>query len=103
MVSKSNLFSRSLQTGRLLEVISAHEGPVSSLSFCPSAASSQLATVSWDKTLRLWDALSVGTSSESIPLVSDATAVTFRPGKGIFINYITERRWRVSPWCYNTS
>jgi len=74
-------FIRSLQTGRLLEVISAHEGPVSSLQFCPSVASSQLATVSWDKTLRLWDALAVGNNNESIPLVSDATAVAFRPGE----------------------
>jgi hypothetical protein len=63
-----------------LEVISAHEGPVASLQFCPSVASSQLATVSWDQTLRLWDALAVGNSSESIELVSDATAVAYRPG-----------------------
>ncbi len=28
---------------------------------------------------RLWNALAVGSSNESIPLVSDATAVAFRP------------------------
>jgi len=63
-----------------LEIISAHEGPVSSLAFNPGVASSQLATVSWDKTLRLWDALAVGTNNQAIQLVSDATAVIFRPG-----------------------
>ncbi len=31
---------------------------------------------------RLWNALSVGSSSESLPLVSDATAVAFRPDGG---------------------
>ena len=68
-----------------MEVISAHEGPVSSLQFCPSVASSQLATVSWDKTLRLWDALAVGNNNESLHLVSDATAVAYRPGEFIIL------------------
>ncbi len=42
----------SMQTGRLLEVISGHEGPVSSLGFSPSASSSMLASASWDQSLR---------------------------------------------------
>lgn len=73
----------SVQTGKLLEVISGHDGPVSSLSFSPSVSSSVMASVSWDKTLRLWNAIAVGSSSEVIQLGgSDGTAVTFRPDGG---------------------
>jgi WD40 repeat protein len=43
----------SLTTGRLLEILAGHEGPVSALAFSPSPTSSQLASVSWDKTLRV--------------------------------------------------
>ena len=49
----------------LIQVISGHEGPVSCLAFNPSPASgaSQLATASWDKTLKIWDALSASSST----------------------------------------
>ena len=73
-----DVFLWSVQTGHLLEVISGHEGPVSSLSFNPSPASgaSQLATVSWDKTLKIWDALNVSSSNtETIEILSDATGI----------------------------
>ena len=48
-----------------IQVISGHEGPVSCLAFNPSPASgaSQLATASWDKTLKIWDALSASSST----------------------------------------
>ena len=70
----------SVQTGKLLEVISGHDGPVSSIAFSPNATSSMMASVSWDKTLRLWNAISVGSNSEVIQLGgSDGTTVCFRP------------------------
>ncbi len=69
----------SVQTGRLMEVLSGHEGPVSCLRFSPSPASSALVSASWDKTLRIWDALAVSSSNEAVPVLSDATAVDFRP------------------------
>ncbi len=43
----------SLKSGRLLEVIPGHEGPVADVAFSPSPTSSMLASASWDKTLRL--------------------------------------------------
>lgn len=43
----------SVKTGRLLDVLAGHEGPVSHLSFSPGAA--MLASSSWDKTVQLWD------------------------------------------------
>jgi periodic tryptophan protein 2 len=76
------VFLWSVQTGHLLEVISGHEGPVSSLAFNPSPAngSSQLATVSWDKTMKIWDALDANSSNtETIQIMADATALAFRP------------------------
>lgn len=51
------IFLWSLKLGRLLEILSGHEGPVWSLAFSPLATSTALASVSWDKTLRLWDAI----------------------------------------------
>jgi len=69
----------SIQTGKLLEVIAGHDGPVSSLDFSPSVTSSSLASVSWDKTLRTWNAIAVGSAGESVQIGSDGTAVCYRP------------------------
>ena len=66
----------------LFELIdSGHEGPVSSLSFSPSLLSSMLVSVSWDKTLRVWDAVATAASltREAINLTADGLAVAFRP------------------------
>ena len=41
------IFVWSLKTGRLLDVLAAHEGPVIALQFCPNAP--LLASASWDK------------------------------------------------------
>jgi periodic tryptophan protein 2 len=41
------IFVWSLKTGRLLEVLAAHEGPVVALQFCPGAP--LLGSASWDK------------------------------------------------------
>lgn len=71
------IFLWSLQTGRLLEVLSGHEGPVSNLCFSP--VQSVLASVSWDKTVRLWDMLDSWQTKETLWLTSDGLAVTFRP------------------------
>lgn len=43
----------SVKTGRLLDVLAGHEGPVSGLAFSPNGP--LLASVSWDHTLRTWD------------------------------------------------
>ena len=47
------VFVWSVKTGRLLEALAAHEGPVTSLSFSPVGP--LLATASWDHTVRTWD------------------------------------------------
>jgi periodic tryptophan protein 2 len=65
----------------LVFLFSDHEGPVSSLNFSPIPLSSLLVSVSWDKTSRIWDAVSSAASltREAINLTSDGLAVCFRP------------------------
>uniref|UniRef100_A0A2K6PG69 PWP2 small subunit processome component n=1 Tax=Rhinopithecus roxellana TaxID=61622 RepID=A0A2K6PG69_RHIRO len=71
------IFVWSMQTGRLLDVLSGHEGPISGLCFNPMK--SILASASWDKTVRLWDMFDSWRTKETLALTSDALAVTFRP------------------------
>ncbi|KAJ8379169.1 hypothetical protein AAFF_G00230810 [Aldrovandia affinis] len=71
------VFLWSLQTGRLLEVLAGHEGPVSGLSFSP--VRSVLASASWDRTVRLWDMMDSWQTKETLRLTSDGLAVTYRP------------------------
>ena len=42
-----------VRTGRLLDVLAAHEAPIAQLAFSPSQ--SLLASCSWDHTVRTWD------------------------------------------------
>uniref|UniRef100_A0A8C5QIE7 PWP2 small subunit processome component n=1 Tax=Leptobrachium leishanense TaxID=445787 RepID=A0A8C5QIE7_9ANUR len=75
----------SMQTGRLLDVLSGHEGPISSVAFNPYR--SILATASWDKTVRLWDMADSWRTTETLNLSSDAMAVVFRPdGKELAVS-----------------
>ncbi|XP_071088666.1 periodic tryptophan protein 2 homolog [Haliotis cracherodii] len=71
------IFVWSMQTGRLLEILTGHEGPISSLSFSPARAI--LASASWDKTIKLWDVFENKSAKESYGLPTDALAVAFRP------------------------
>ncbi|XP_044259190.1 periodic tryptophan protein 2 homolog [Tribolium madens] len=73
------IFLWSVKTGRLLEILAGHEGPVASLAFSPSVTSTCLVSVSWDKTLRIWDAIEKGSAHETIELVADGLCVAFKP------------------------
>ncbi|XP_053398750.1 periodic tryptophan protein 2 homolog [Mercenaria mercenaria] len=74
------VFVWSMQTGRLLEVLAGHEGPVSSLSFSPTET--LLASGSWDKTVKLWDVFENKGAKETLGVSSDVLAVSFRPDGG---------------------
>lgn len=50
-----------------------------SLAFNPTPTSTALASVSWDKTLRVWNALENGSQHETIVLNSDALCVAYKP------------------------
>ncbi|CAK9809708.1 Periodic tryptophan protein 2 homolog [Anthophora quadrimaculata] len=69
----------SVKLGTLLEILSGHEGPVASLAFNPSLSSTELASVSWDKTLKIWNAIESGSLHETIQLTSDGLCVVYKP------------------------
>ena len=52
-VDTFQIFIWSLKTGRLLDILAGHQGPVTSLAFSPE--STVLVSGSWDKTVRMWD------------------------------------------------
>ena len=75
------VFLWSVQTGKLLDILAGHEGPVSSLAFSPSG-NNQLASGSWDKMVRVWNIFSRTRAVEPFSLSSDVLALAFRPDGG---------------------
>lgn len=59
--------------------MSGHEGPISSLAFSPNIASTELASTSWDKTLKLWNAIETSSSHETVKLTADGLCVSYKP------------------------
>ncbi|KAF2858560.1 WD40 repeat-like protein [Piedraia hortae CBS 480.64] len=73
-----------VQTGQLVDRLSGHEGPVSTLCFAPD---DQLVSGSWDRTVRLWSIYSRTQSSEQLQLQSDVLCVSVRPdGKQLAVS-----------------
>lgn len=67
----------SVQTGALLDQLSGHEGPISTLAFTPDGR--MLVSGSWDRTIRTWNVFDRSQSSESLQLQSDLLCVAVRP------------------------
>lgn len=67
----------STQTGKLIDVLAGHEGPVSALAFSPLG--DRLVSASWDKTVRVWDVYGRSNAVEPFRLHADALALAFRP------------------------
>lgn len=68
----------STQTGKLIETLPGHEGPISSLSFSPSG--DRLASSSWDGSAKTWELYGrKGGASESFNVGSDALSLAWRP------------------------
>jgi len=65
-----------LQTGKVLDVLSGHMGPVSSLAFNPAMGT--LASGSWDGTVRLWDVFK-NHVVETLTHTSDILCLDWRP------------------------
>lgn len=66
-----------VQTGELLDRLSGHEGPISTLAFTPDGGT--LASGSWDRTIRLWSIFARTQSSEPLQLTSDLLCIAIRP------------------------
>jgi periodic tryptophan protein 2 len=71
------IYTWSLRTGRLLDVLTGHNGPVCSLAFSPFT--STLVSSSWDKSIRVWDPYKSTTPAETFPHRSEVLSVAFRP------------------------
>ncbi|KAK6849635.1 hypothetical protein PG995_013468 [Apiospora arundinis] len=67
----------SVQTGQLLDQLSGHEGPVSSLAFAPSG--DLLVSGSWDRTARIWSIFNRTQTSEPLQLQADVLDIAIRP------------------------
>ncbi|KAL2212044.1 WD40 repeat-like protein [Sarocladium strictum] len=67
----------SVQTGQLLDQLSGHDGPVSSLAFTPNGDS--LVSGSWDRTARIWSVFSRTQTSEPLQLQADVLDIAVRP------------------------
>ena len=75
----------SMKTGRMLDILSGHQGPVTALSFSPESA--LLASGSWDKSVRLWDVYEGRGQTDILPHAHDVLAVAFRPdGKQVAVS-----------------
>ncbi|KAF8503896.1 WD40 repeat-like protein [Hysterangium stoloniferum] len=71
------VFMWSVQTGKLLDILTGHEGPISALAFSPTG--NLLASSSWDRTVRLWSVFGRSRAVEPFSLNSDVLALAFRP------------------------
>ncbi|GAA5956206.1 hypothetical protein JCM8115_001650 [Rhodotorula mucilaginosa] len=79
------IYMWSTQTGKLIDLLAGHEGPVSALAFSPLG--DRLVSASWDKSIRVWDTYGRSTAVEPFPLKADALALAFRPdGKEIAVS-----------------
>jgi periodic tryptophan protein 2 len=67
----------SVQTGQLLDQLSGHEGPVSSLAFAPNGG--VVVSGSWDHTVRIWSIFNRTQTSEPLQLQADVLDIAFRP------------------------
>ncbi|KUJ17373.1 periodic tryptophan protein-like protein 2 [Mollisia scopiformis] len=67
----------SVQTGQLLDRLSGHEGPVSSLAFAPNGG--VVISGSWDHTVRIWPIFDRTQTSEPLQLQADVLDVAFSP------------------------
>eukprot|EP01028_Stygiella_incarcerata_P001963 TRINITY_DN1366_c0_g2_i1.p1 TRINITY_DN1366_c0_g2~~TRINITY_DN1366_c0_g2_i1.p1 ORF type:complete len:905 (+),score=227.46 TRINITY_DN1366_c0_g2_i1:35-2716(+) len=64
-----------VQTAKIIDVLSGHEGPIASLAFNPKT--SLLASASWDRTVRLWDLFSKDMSSDPLLHAAEVLDVSY--------------------------
>jgi periodic tryptophan protein 2 len=72
-----DIYTWSVQTGQLLDQLSGHEGPVSTLAFAPNGG--VVISGSWDRTVRIWSIFNRTQTSEPLQLQADVLDITVRP------------------------
>eukprot|EP00980_Cylindrotheca_fusiformis_P012699 scaffold3103_cov136-Cylindrotheca_fusiformis.AAC.37 len=82
-----HIYSWNLQTGKLLDVLTGHTGPVCDLAYQMSGGT--LASASWDGSVKLWDLYKGNIPTETLQHTSDVACVSCRPdGKEICVGTI---------------
>mmetsp|Transcript_21 Transcript_21/g.61 ORF Transcript_21/g.61 Transcript_21/m.61 type:complete len:912 (-) Transcript_21:21-2756(-) len=72
-----HVYAWNMQTGKLLDVFTGHEGPVACLSFQGSGGI--LASASWDGTVKTWDMYKGDIPTESLRHSTDVVCLAWRP------------------------
>ena len=67
----------SVQTGKLVQVLTGHDGPISALTFSPQG--DRLISTSWDGTARVWELFGRTHSIEPLVLGSDGLCLAYKP------------------------
>jgi len=70
-----HIYAWSLQTGKLLDVLTGHAGPVCDLDFSANV----LCSASWDGTVKTWDLYKSNAATDSFQHSTDVVCVAFRP------------------------
>jgi periodic tryptophan protein 2 len=71
-----HIYVWNLQTAKLLDVLTGHQGPIVDLSFQSSGGI--VASASWDGTIKLWDVYKTNVPTESFQHTSDVVCLAFR-------------------------
>jgi periodic tryptophan protein 2 len=76
-VDPFHVYCWNIQTGKLIDVLTGHSGPVTCLAFQPSGG--MLVSGSWDGTAKVWDLYKHNIPTESLQHSGDVVCVAFRP------------------------
>jgi len=79
------IYMWSVQTGKLLDILSGHEAPIGALAFSPTG--NQLASGSWDRSIRLWSVFGRSRATEPLTASAEVLSVAYRPdGKELAVS-----------------
>ncbi len=72
-----HIYTWSVQTGKILDILTGHVGPISSLTFHPTRGT--LSSASWDGTVKIWDLYKREGEPETMRHAQDVVCCAFRP------------------------
>ncbi len=72
-----HIYTWNVQSGKLLDILTGHVGPISSLSFHPTRGT--LCSASWDGNVKMWDLYKREGEPENMKHAHDVVCCAFRP------------------------